>query len=144
MHSLRHMSWSAGARKRHVCSGVVALDDHQHQRIMEGEVYAVIQCAQNASPKALVSCLKNNAISRIDLARIYLSVNIDQQRNLDGAHGVHGCVSIDGDFFAGIERLDVNAPVRTHALRNSLKPMFEKIERFGRGSRLRLKAGKKN
>src|SRR5471032_3309387 len=87
MHGLRHMSWSAGARKRHVCSGVVALDNHQRQRVMKAEVNAVIQCTQNASPKALVSGLKNNAISRIDLARIYLSVNIDQQRNLDGAHG---------------------------------------------------------
>src|SRR5882724_5373513 len=52
---------------------------------------------------------------------------------LHGRHGVHDFVGVNGNLFARVERLDVNAPVRAHAGGNLLQLLLEQVNRFGSG-----------
>ena len=111
----------------HVSGGVITLDDHQGEGIMEAQVQAIVQCSQHPGAEALVSGGHGNALRGVKLAGIHLAIGIHQQRDFDHAHGVHHFVSVDGDFFAGIQRLHVDAPIGAHALGDALQAMLEQI-----------------
>ncbi len=70
-------------------------------------------------------CLQRDALVEVNAPRIRLSEQLDKNRNLDDAHRVHWRVSVDCDFLAIRQELDIDTPIGADAVGDTFEIMVE-------------------
>src|SRR3954451_9977115 len=118
-----------------VRGGVIADDDHQGEQVLDGELDAGIEAADDAGARLFGGVGELDAVGELEFAGGDLAVYLGHQRDLDHGHGVHLPIGADRDLLAGFEAADVDTPRGVHGLGDTFDIGLEARER----RRLRLR-----
>ena len=73
---------------------------------------------------------KSHAVGEREFAFFDLAKGLGHEGQLDGAHGIHLAVRIDGDLFAGFEAFDIDSPGGVHRPREAFDVRLQAVERL--------------